>query len=161
MSQTKPHPWRHPPPKSVPWRVYLAGLPCGENLNPRESPAKLRRQGQAPRSGGRAGWLRFDISHQWVERNAPNSEWRWSVMCCSFYVYMSLIYGSPLKQGKLWRVYIVERGYIRDPASPISLSWLPHVLQATSPWGYRKSTTATHVEQWVLCSSPAQINCCT
>ena len=27
------------------------------------------------------------------------------------------------------------------------LSRLPHVLQATSPWGYRKSATATHVEQ--------------
>ena len=69
MSQTKPHPWRHPPPKPVPWRVYLAGLPRGESLNPRELFAKLRRQGQAPRSGGRAGCARFDISHQWVERN--------------------------------------------------------------------------------------------
>ena len=56
MSQTKPHPWRHPPPKPVPWRVYLACLPRGESQNPRESHAKLRRQGQAPRSGGRAGW---------------------------------------------------------------------------------------------------------
>ena len=36
-------------------------------------------------------------------------------MCCSFYVYMTLIYGSPLKQGKLWRVYIVKRGYITLP----------------------------------------------
>ena len=26
-------------------------------------------------------------------------------------------------------------------------SRLPHVLQATSPWGKRKSATATHVEQ--------------
>ena len=56
MSQTKPHPWRHPPPKPVPWLVYLAGLPRGESQNPRESLAKLRRQGQPPRSGGRAGW---------------------------------------------------------------------------------------------------------
>ena len=62
------------------------------------------------------------------------------------FVYMTLVYGSPLKQGKLRRVYIVKRGYIRDPASLLSLSWLPHVLQATPPCGHRKSTTATHVD---------------
>ena len=46
----------------------------------------------------------------------------------------------------LWRVYIVKRGYIRDPAWRILLSRLLHVLQATSPCGYRRSATATHVE---------------
>jgi len=55
MSQTKPHPWRHPPPKPVPWRVYLAGLPRGESQNPRESLAKLRRQREAPKDRGEGG----------------------------------------------------------------------------------------------------------
>ncbi len=32
--------------------------------------------------------------------------------------------------------------------APLSqLTTVPHVLQATSPWGKRKSATATHVEQ--------------
>jgi hypothetical protein len=61
-------------------------------------------------------------------------------MYCSFYVYMTLVYGSPLKQGELRRVYIVKRGYIRDPASLLSLSWLPHVLQATSPCGHNNNS---------------------
>ncbi len=45
-----------------------------------------------------------------------------NVMSCSFYVYMTLVYGSSLKLGKLRRFYIVKRGYIRDPASRLSLS---------------------------------------
>ncbi len=40
-----------------------------------------------------------------------------------------------VKQGKLRRVYIVKRGYIREPGWRLFLSQLPHVLQATSPWG--------------------------
>ena len=36
---------------------------------------------------------------------------------------------------------------IRDPVWWVFLSRLLHVLQATSPCGYRKSATATHVEQ--------------
>ncbi len=43
--------------------------------------------------------------------------------------------------------YIVKRGYIRDPDWQVFLSRLLHVLQATSPCGYRKSATGTHVEQ--------------
>ena len=54
---------------------------------------------------------------------------------------------SPLKQGKLWQFYIVKRGYIRDPGWRVLLRRLLHVLQATSPCGYRKWATATHLEQ--------------
>jgi len=50
-------------------------------------------------------------------------------------------------QGKLQRIYIVKRGFIREPVWRLFLSRLPHFLQATSPWGKRKSATATHVEQ--------------
>jgi hypothetical protein len=49
--------------------------------------------------------------------------------------------------GKLRRINIVKRGYVREPDWRLFLSQLPHVLQATSPWGKRKSATATHVEQ--------------
>ncbi len=52
-----------------------------------------------------------------------------------------------VEAGKLWQFYIVKRGYIRDPGWRVFLSRLLHVLQATSPCGYRKSATATHVEQ--------------
>jgi hypothetical protein len=64
-------------------------------------------------------------------------------MCCSFYVYMTLVYGSALGLGKLRRFYIVKRGYIRDPGSRLSLSWRPHVLQATSPCGQRVNHSNT------------------
>ena len=33
-----------------------------------------------------------------------------------------------VKQGKLWRFYIVKRGYIRDPVWRVLLSRLLHVL---------------------------------
>ncbi len=48
---------------------------------------------------------------------------------------------------ELWRVYIVERGYIRDPEWRVTLSRLHCILQATSLCERRKSATATHVEQ--------------
>jgi hypothetical protein len=64
-------------------------------------------------------------------------------MCCSFYVYMTLVYGSALGLGKLRRFYIVKRGYIRDPGSRLCLSWRPHVLQATSPCGQRVNHSNT------------------
>ncbi len=54
-------------------------------------------------------------------------------------------------------LYIVKRGYIREPVWRLFLSRLPHVLQATSPWGKRKPATATHVEQSVLCSFPLKL----
>ncbi len=48
---------------------------------------------------------------------------------------------------ELWRVYIVEQGYIRDPERRLALSRLHCILQATSLCEGRKSATATHVEQ--------------
>ena len=39
-----------------------------------------------------------------------------------------------MKQGKLWRVYIVKQSYIMEPGRLLFLSRLHHVLQATSPW---------------------------
>ncbi len=49
--------------------------------------------------------------------------------------------------GELWRVYIVKRGYIRDPERRLALRRLYYILQATSLCERRKSATATHVEQ--------------
>ncbi len=48
---------------------------------------------------------------------------------------------------ELWRVYIVEQGYIRDPERRLALSRLHCILQATSLCERRKSATATHVKQ--------------
>ena len=56
MCQTKPHPWRHPPTQASALASVFGGFATWESQNPRESLAKLRRQGQPPRTGGRAGW---------------------------------------------------------------------------------------------------------
>jgi hypothetical protein len=47
----------------------------------------------------------------------------------------------------LWRVYLVKRGYIKDPERCLSLSRLHCILQATPLCERRKSATATHLEQ--------------
>ncbi len=52
-----------------------------------------------------------------------------------------------VEAGQALAVYIVKRGYIKDPVWRVFLSRLLHILQATSLCGYRKSATATHVEQ--------------
>jgi hypothetical protein len=44
-------------------------------------------------------------------------------------------------------LYSEVRLYKGARMAPFSQSRLPHVLLATSPWGKRKSATATHVEQ--------------
>ncbi len=46
--------------------------------------------------------------------------------------------------GELWRVYIVKRGYIRDPERRLALSRLHCILQATSLCERRKSATVRH-----------------
>ena len=69
--------------------------------------------------------------------------------------------GSGVRRRLLWRVYIVERGYIRDPARPISLSRLLHVLQATLrvDTESRPQQHTWNSEFFVL--FPLRNNCCT
>jgi hypothetical protein len=72
-----------------------------------------------------------------------------------------LIYGSPLKQGKLWRVYIVERGYIRDPVGQ-SLSVGCHTFYRQHLREDTESRPQQHTwnsEFFVL--FPLRNNCCT
>ena len=57
MSQTKPHPWRHPPPKPVPWRVYLAGLPRGK-ARTRENHFQTQAPRRAAKDRGEGGVIR-------------------------------------------------------------------------------------------------------
>ena len=87
------------------------------------------------KAGGRAGCVWFVISQQWIDGFQPNLEWRWPMPSSSFHIQTRFV--SLLREalGKLRRFYIVKRGYIREPASLPSLSWLPHILQATSLWG--------------------------
>jgi len=49
--------------------------------------------------------------------------------------------------GVLWRVYIVKRGYLREPERRLALIQLHCILQATALCEQRKSATATNVEQ--------------
>ena len=59
----------------------------------------------------------------------------------------------------LWRIYIVKRGYIREPGWRLFLSRLPHVLQATSPWVKKVGHCNTRGTVRAL-FFPAQIYCC-
>ena len=52
-----------------------------------------------------------------------------------------------VKAGQALVVLYSEARLYRDPGWRVLLSRLLHVLQATSLCGYRKSATATHVEQ--------------
>jgi hypothetical protein len=67
------------------------------------------------------------------------------VLLLSYVDKICLTLTGDLRQ--LWRVYIVERGYIRDPEWRLALSQLHYILQATSLCERRKSVTASHVEQ--------------
>ena len=75
MSQTKPHPWRHTPPQAS----ALASVLGGSATWRKPGSARITRETEAPRTGAKIrgeGGVIAVISHQWVERNAPNSEWR-------------------------------------------------------------------------------------
>ncbi len=149
MSQTKPLPWRHTPSGELLWRVFSADLPRGEARSARIicrffSPLRMAKTGE--RAGWSAVW--YSSLTGWEKSAQFKLRMVGDVLLLS---YLDKIV-SRVKQGKLRRIYIVKRGYIREPDWRFFLSRLPHVLQATSPWGYRKSATATHVDQWVLCS---------
>ncbi len=51
---------------------------------------------------------------------------------------------AQVSQGELWRVYIVKRGYIREPGWRLFLCRPHHVLQATSPC-VKKSRPQQHM----------------
>ena len=154
MSHTKPHPWRHAPPKPVPWRVYLAGLPRGESLDPRESHAKLRRQGQAPRSGGRAGWstVWYNLRTGWWIPAKFGTKMANAILFISYLDKICLTL-----TGDLWRalacLYSEVRLYKGARAASLSQSTTPCSTGNISV-REEKSATATHVEQLRLCSFP-------
>ena len=52
-----------------------------------------------------------------------------------------------VEAGQALAVLYSEARQYKGPVWRVLLSRLLHVLQATSPCGYRKSATATHVEQ--------------
>ena len=52
-----------------------------------------------------------------------------------------------VEAGQALAVLYSEARLYKGPRLAGPSQWLLHVLQATSPCGYRKSATATHVEQ--------------
>ena len=106
--------------------------------DPPELSAVFSCHSEWPKQGRGRGDSRFDLA-QFKTRIVSD------VLLLSYLDKIGL--SLTAEQGKLWRFYIVKRGYIRDPDWRVFLSRLQHVLQATSPCGQRKSTTATHVEQ--------------
>ncbi len=156
MSQAKPPPWRHSTAGQLFWRVFSADLPRGGARSARIIchfflPLRLAKTGE------RAGWFTVWSSSLtgWQKPAQFKTRIVSDVLLLSYLDKIGLV--LRLKQGKLWRIYIVKRGYVREPGWRVFLSRLPHILQATSPCGQRKSTTATHVEQSVLCSFPLKI----
>ena len=142
---------RPPPPaksngKYFP-RVFHVVIP-----DPPNSPAVLTRHSGWQILGERAGWsaVWYSLLTGWEKSTQFKLKMVSDVLLLSYLdkIWLFLL----VSQGELWRIYIVKRGYIREPGWRVFLSRLPHVLQ-----GQRKSTTATHVEQWVLCSFPLKI----
>ncbi len=62
-------------------RVFHVVIPDALN-----SPAIATRHSGWQLLGERGGDLRFDITHQRVDSFPPHSNWRWTVMCCSFLI---------------------------------------------------------------------------
>ncbi len=139
MSQTKPPPWRHSTAGQLLWRLFSAGLPRGEVKTARIS-CRFHSPNKLAKGGERAGWISVWSSSLtgWKKPAQFRTRIVSDVLLLS---YLHKI-GLSLMVDPVWRVF---------------LSRMLHVLQATSPCGYRKSATATHVEQWVLCSFPLKI----
>ncbi len=151
MSQTKPPPWRHSTAGQLFCRLFLAGLPRGGVKTARIScrfflPNKLAKVGE------RAGWIAVWSSSLtgWKKSAQFKTRIVSDVLLLSYLYKFGL--SITVEAGQALAFNIVKRGYIRDPDWRVFLSRLLHVLQATSPCGYRKSATSTHVEQWVLYS---------
>jgi hypothetical protein len=135
---------RLPPTSS---QVVMADFPHGG-----EKCASCRRRFHSPNL--LAGWrgeggvicesLPFDNgSSDWAQIQHEDVQW-----CSSPLLFRQDLPNSlPATFGELWRVYIVKRGYKREPELRLALSRRYYILQATPLCERRKSATATHVEQ--------------
>jgi hypothetical protein len=81
-------------------------------------------------------------------------------MCCSFLIWTRSAWFLLVSQGELWRIYIVKRGYTREPERRLFLSRPHHVLQTTSLCVKKVSHSNTRGTVRAL-FFPAQIYCCT
>ncbi len=146
MSQAKPPFIASPPPTSRPkgkWRGRIFHV-VRENV--RVGGAMATHHSDTPLGGGRAGWS-ADWYHSMTDHQFCaqfNMKMDNDVLLLSYLDKICLILTC---DGELWRVYIVKRGYIRDPERWLALSRLHYILQATSQCERRKSATAAHVEQ--------------
>ena len=148
MSQTKPPPWRHTTAGELLWLVFLADLPRGEPRSARII-GRFFLPLRMAKTGERAGWSAVWSSSLtgWEKSAQFKLKMVSDVLLLSYLDKIGLSLTAEAGQALAF-LYSEARLY-KGP------SRLPHVLQATSLCGYRKSATATHVEQWVLCSFPA------
>ncbi len=156
MSETKPPPWRHSTAGQLFWQLFSAGLPRGGVKSARIScrfflPLKLAKTGE------RAVWIAVWSSSLtgWKKPAQFRTSIVSNVLLLSYLDKIGL--SLTVEAGQALAVLYSEARLYKGPRLAVFLSRLPHVLQATSPCGYRKSATATHVEQWVLCSFPLKI----
>ena len=148
MSQTKPPPWRHSTAGQLFWQLFSADLPRGGVRSARFFcrfflPLKLAKTGE------RAGWIAVWSSSLtgWKKPAQFKTRIVSDVLLLSYLDKIGLSLTVEAGQALAFLYSdLVKRGYIRDPDWRVFLSRLPHVVQATSPCGYRKSATATHVE---------------
>ncbi len=124
---------RPPPPPAKSngedfWRVFHMVI-----QNPPNSPAVATCHSGPPLLGERAGWSAVwynSLTGWWFSAKFKlKMDSDVLLLSCLDKIWLILL----VSQGKLWRVYIVKRGYIREPERRLFLSQPHHVLQATSP----------------------------
>ncbi len=146
MSQAKPLPWHHTPSGELLWRVISADLPRGE---PRSAMAKLgEREGwSAVWSSSLTGWEKYA---QFKLKMASD------VLLPS---YLDKIGISLMGEAGQASAYLDSEARLYKGASLALLSQSA-TTRSTGNISVqtRKPATATHVEQWVLCSFPLKIS---
>ncbi len=149
MSQTQPPPWRHSTAGQLFWQLFSAGLPCGGVQTARIS-CRFFLPNKLAKAGERTGWIAVWSSSLtgWKKPAQFKTRIVSDVLLLSYLDKIGL--SLMVEAGQALAFLYSEARLYKGPR-------LLHVLQATSPCGYRKSVTATHVEQWVLCSFPLKI----
>ncbi len=124
MSQAKPPLIASPPPHLLAKRrVLRADFPRGEAKS-----AKKKLRGNSPwrlatlrgEGGVICGLISFD-NGSIVLRPIQHEGGQW---CAAPFLFRQDLPNLLVTYGELWRVYIVERGYIRDPERRLALSRL-------------------------------------
>ena len=156
MSKTKPQPKRPTPSCGLPWRVFSADLPRGEARSARII-CRLDPPSRMAKTGERAGWsaVWYSSLTGWEKSAQFKLKMVSDVLLLSYFDKIGLIL-----TGEAWQAlaYLYSEARLYKGASLALLSQSATTRSTGNiSMGYRKSATATHVEQWVLCSFPLKL----